>query len=59
MSKRKAEAGKMYIYPFILLYEVCLRLVTEIFLTLPAVDQLFRCVQWVGETAARAFGLAA
>lgn len=49
----------MYIYPFILLYEVCLRLVTEIFLKLPAVDQLFRCVQWVGETAARAFGLTA
>lgn len=49
----------MYIYPFVFLYGVCLRLITEIFLKLPAVDQLFRCVQWVGETAARAFGLAA
>lgn len=47
----------MYIYSFIFLYGVYLRLATEIFLELPAVNQLFRCAQWVGEMAVRIIGL--
>ena len=47
----------MGIYSFVFLYGIYLRLVAEILIELPAVAQLFRWVQWIGQIAAGIIGL--